>query len=1320
MLASLALGMEFAEGAVETAQAWFFPLSLALFCLYPIGLLLWTYLVGSKSLEHASPAIVEKTFRLDHVEFEKPAKVCWAAKSPGRPWLPSCRLRELRAASGVCCALLLAVGGRALTGFATLRQSALQHGTAAQLRGTGVSSATAASLDGDVPPPAAAIPALAFWVVGVAPLVAGALCGDASIRRRAVSSRPAQRDTDSSARAVPPATVIALESTSLALEEDEEQDEIDYVEQAQEDLNDELPKCSCDESDNNSLLELDDVPRFSAPPAEGPSKWHHVSLHVQTWLDDETDVFRYVNEIPKGALQKFEMQTTDPDNIIRETEKDSAKLRAFGKPVPFNYGCFPQTWRDPEEVCELSGAIGDNDQLDVVDLCFETVSVGEIAHCRPVGAVCLIDEGQADWKILVVNTDSESALASARSVDDVERIAPGRVQQVLKWIDDLKQHGKAKGTKPLDFRVHSAEKAKDLIQGDHASWKRLVAEVRPDGFSREHWIRHPVPEPAVLESPTDHVPHFTAPAAEGPSKWHHVDLQAKDWLDEETGVLRYVNEIPMGALQKFEMQTADPDNIIRETEKDSAKLEAFGKPVPFNYGCFPQTWRDPEEICETSGAIGDNDQLDVVDLCLETVGVGEVTHCRPVGAVCLIDEGQADWKILVVNTDSDSLLADARTVEDVERVAPGRVNQVLKWIDDLKQHGKAKGTKPLDFKVHSAEKAMDIVQGDHASWKRLVADVGTDGFSRGHWIRHPEPEPAVLELPTDHVPHFTAPVAEGPSKWHHVDLHAKTWLDEDTGVFRYVNEIPMGALQKFEMQTTDPDNVIRETEKDSAKLRAFGKPVPFNYGCFPQTWRDPKEICEISGAIGDNDQLDVVDLCLETVAVGEVANCRPVGAVCLIDEGQADWKILVVNTDSNSPLADACTVEDVERIAPGRVNQVLKWIDDLKQHGKAEGTQPLDFKVHSAERAIEIINGDHQSWKRLVADVGPDGFSQGHWISHPKSEAAHTQALRYIGAVSHVPRAMYLEDLSNVPRFSAPPMQGLSMWHHVGLRAKTWLNEDTEMFRYINEIPKGALQKFEMQTTDPGNTIRETEKDSAKLRAFGKPVPFNYGCFPQTWRDPEEICELSGAIGDNDQLDVVDLGMETVPVGEVVHCRPVGAVCLIDEGQADWKILVVNADSDSLLASARTVDDVERIAPGRVNEVLKWIDDLKQHGKAEGTEKLDFKVHSAETAVKIIGGDHVAWQRLVATAGADGFSCGHWIRPSEAESKASPQVVTLTWPPRCAVPGQLLRSSSTLVCAPQAAPMVQATARVRCGITTRKQAPSVVSPTTRAGVDDLV
>jgi inorganic pyrophosphatase len=189
--------------------------------------------------------------------------------------------------------------------------------------------------------------------------------------------------------------------------------------------------------------------------------------------------------------------------------------------------------------------------------------------------------------------------------------------------------------------------------------------------------------------------------------------------------------------------------------------------------------------------------------------------------------------------------------------------------------------------------------------------------------------------------------------------------------------MPLGSLQKFEVMTDVPGNPILEDTNSSA-FTSFGHPLPFNYGCFPQTFRDPEaERHSGEGDKGDNDPLDVLDLCAEAIDPGVVFTCRPLAAVSLIYESWADWKILAVNTDSSNPLAAAGCIEDVVRINPGRLEEVLQWIDDFK---KTASTSAVNFEIHDAKAARAIIERDHRSWQRLVAQPSVDGFARGHWI----------------------------------------------------------------------------------------------------------------------------------------------------------------------------------------------------------------------------------------------------------------------------------------------------------------------------------------------------
>ena len=52
------------------------------------------------------------------------------------------------------------------------------------------------------------------------------------------------------------------------------------------------------------------------------------------------------------------------------------------------------------------------------------------------------------------------------------------------------------------------------------------------------------------------------------------------------------------------------------------------------------------------------------------------------------------------------------------------------------------------------------------------------------------------------------------------------------------------------------------------------------------------------------------------------------------------------------------------------------------------------------------------------------------------------------------------------------------------------------------------------------------DKDVKKglLRDYHGPIYWNYGCIPQTWEDPNVVHPVVKCIGDNDPIDVVEIG----------------------------------------------------------------------------------------------------------------------------------------------------------------------------------------------------
>lgn len=131
----------------------------------------------------------------------------------------------------------------------------------------------------------------------------------------------------------------------------------------------------------------------------------------------------------------------------------------------------------------------------------------------------------------------------------------------------------------------------------------------------------------------------------------------------------------------------------------------------------------------------------------------------------------------------------------------------------------------------------------------------------------------------------------------------------------------------------------------------------------------------------------------------------------------------------------------------------------------------------------------------------------------------------------------------------------------------------------VVEIPRETNAKLELKTGDALAPIIQDEK-KGKKRYVQNVFPYlgyiwNYGCFPQTWENPTEVHMETGALGDGDPLDVCEIGSKIAKVGEVMQVKVLGVLGMIDEGEMDWKVLVVNVH-DPLAEQISDTDDLKR------------------------------------------------------------------------------------------------------------------------------------------------
>eukprot|EP01036_Dinobryon_divergens_P032880 gene32880-42557_t len=198
----------------------------------------------------------------------------------------------------------------------------------------------------------------------------------------------------------------------------------------------------------------------------------------------------------------------------------------------------------------------------------------------------------------------------------------------------------------------------------------------------------------------------------------------------------------------------------------------------------------------------------------------------------------------------------------------------------------------------------------------------------------------------------------------------------------------------------------------------------------------------------------------------------------------------------------------------------------------------------------------------------------------------------------------------------------ISPWHDIPLK-------DGEFFNFINEIPKYTKAKMEVATKEPLNPIAQDIK-KGKLRDYHGPIFWNYGCLPQTWEDPNILHPEVKCKGDNDPVDVVEIGSKSLPSGTVSKVKVLGILAMIDDGELDWKVIAINSD-DALATELNDISDVESKLPGVVSGIREWFrwyktpDDKPLNAFGFGEEALSKKV-----ALEVIEETHGYWKDLVA------------------------------------------------------------------------------------------
>ncbi len=162
--------------------------------------------------------------------------------------------------------------------------------------------------------------------------------------------------------------------------------------------------------------------------------------------------------------------------------------------------------------------------------------------------------------------------------------------------------------------------------------------------------------------------------------------------------------------------------------------------------------------------------------------------------------------------------------------------------------------------------------------------------------------------------------------------------------FSAVVEIPMGSSVKYEL-----DKKTGLLRLDRILFSAVYYPA--NYGFIPQTYAE------------DDDPLDVLVLCQETLAPLTLVNARAIGLMTMVDCGKKDHKILAVAVDD----PEFNVFHEAAELPPHRLMMLRRFFQDYKQ---LEGKAVEVDEIQPAAKTIEVIEHSLERYSQVRRNKG--------------------------------------------------------------------------------------------------------------------------------------------------------------------------------------------------------------------------------------------------------------------------------------------------------------------------------------------------------------
>lgn len=211
------------------------------------------------------------------------------------------------------------------------------------------------------------------------------------------------------------------------------------------------------------------------------STWHDIPL----FFDEQNKVVNMVVEIKRGEGLDTQMDVSQPMSPLIAKMDKNGNMDQVHIDYIHNIGYLPQTFLSSEVKDTLSGLMGTNRPLEVVEISDRDQQIGDVVPVKILGVLGVMnDMNEIDYKLIALDINSAFA-PQIKTLNDVEKIFPDLLMATRGFFRYFRYPDKLNNI-AFDGQYKDDSTAWQLINEKHQQWMNLIKmQTPPEGLNIE-------------------------------------------------------------------------------------------------------------------------------------------------------------------------------------------------------------------------------------------------------------------------------------------------------------------------------------------------------------------------------------------------------------------------------------------------------------------------------------------------------------------------------------------------------------------------------------------------------------------------------------------------------------------------------------------------------------------------------------------------------------------------------------------------------------------------------------------------------------------